>query len=66
MTVKFPEVEVDLIGRDSNAFGIIAAVRKALKRGGASKEQTDLFVQEATSGDYDQLLLTVMKWVSVN
>ena len=66
MSAKFPEIEVDLIGLDSNAFSIIASVRKALNRGGAGKDQTDLFVQEATSGDYDHLLQTVTKWVSVS
>lgn len=66
MTVKFPEVEVDLIGMDSNAFSIIASVRKSLRRAGVDQEQVDLFVQEATSGDYDHLLQTVTKWVSVN
>lgn len=66
MTVKFPEIEVDLVGMDSNAFGIIASVRKSLRRAGVDQEQIDLFVQEATSGDYDHLLQTVTKWVSVN
>lgn len=66
MTVKFPEIEVDLIGMDSNAFSIIASVRKSLRRAGVDQEKIDLFVQEATSGDYDHLLQTVTKWVSVN
>jgi len=64
--VKFPEIEVELSGKDGNAFGVLAEVRKALRRGGVSAEQIEEFESEATSGDYDHLLQTAMAWVVVS
>lgn len=58
-------VTVRLIGEDGNAFFIIGRVLKEMRRAGVSKEIMDKFQQEATSGDYDHLLATVMKYVNV-
>jgi len=33
---------------------------------GIGKEERDAFMDEAMSGDYDHLLQTCMKWVSVS
>jgi hypothetical protein len=63
--IKFPEVEVNLSEIDGNAFSIIGAVRRALRRK-ATPEQIEEFVAEATSGDYDHLLQTTMRTVTVN
>ena len=66
MEIKYPNIEVQLTGGDGNAFAIIGAVKKALRRGGVSaKEQTE-FVDAATSGDYDNVLRTAMAWVDVS
>lgn len=59
-------VEVQLTGNDGNAFAIMGAVQKALKKAGATKEELDQYLQESMSGDYDNLLRTAMKWVEVN
>jgi hypothetical protein len=64
MTVKYPEIYVPLVGEDGNAYAILARVSKALKRAGVSKEEVAEFHAEATSGDYDNLLRTVISWVS--
>ena len=48
---------------DSNAFAIMGAVTKALKKAGADEEYTDKYYAEATSGDYDHLLEVSMKYV---
>jgi hypothetical protein len=66
MEVKFPEVEVELVGHDGNAFSILGSVNRALQRAGVSKEERDAFAKEATSGDYDHLLQTCMAWVTVS
>jgi hypothetical protein len=66
MTVKYPEVEVQLTGEDGNAFAILGAVTNALKRAGVDKEEREAFFAEATSGDYNSLLRTAMNWVSVS
>lgn len=62
---KYPKVRVQLTGRDGNAFAILGAVTGALRRAGVSKEERDAFQAEATSGDYDHLLATAMRWVEV-
>lgn len=59
-------IEVQLSGRDGNAFAIIGAVSGAMKRAKVSKEEIDSFIKEATNGDYDHLLQTCMRWVSVS
>lgn len=63
---KFPNIEVQLSGEDGNAFSIIGRVAKAMRRGGIEKEEIDAFTKEATSGDYDNVLQTAMKWVEVS
>jgi hypothetical protein len=58
-------VEVQLTGEDGNAFSIIAAVRNALKRAGATPEELTQYSQESMSGDYDNLLRVASEWVNV-
>lgn len=58
-------IKVKLTGTDGNAFAIIGAVRKALKRGGHG-DLVEEFTKEATSGDYDHVLQTCMKYVEVS
>lgn len=65
ITVKYPEIEVQLSGTDGNAFAIIGAVSRALRRADVSKDEVDAFRIECMSGDYDHLLQTAMKWVEV-
>lgn len=65
MTVKFPDVIVQLSGEDGNAFFIIGRVNRALKNGGATKAEIDEFQKDAMSGNYDHVLQTVMRWVNV-
>ena len=55
---------VKLIGEDGNAFFILGTVNKALKRAGLMKE-AEAFMKEATTGDYDHLLQTAMKFVEI-
>jgi hypothetical protein len=62
--ILFPNVTVKLTGNDGNAFAILGKVQKALKRAG-EKDAANDFMQEAMSGDYDHLLQTAMKYVSV-
>ena len=63
-TVKY-DIDVQLTGEDGNAFAILAAVIKGLKKAGASPVEVDEFQQEAMSGDYDHLLQVCMRWVNV-
>jgi hypothetical protein len=43
----------------------MGATTKALRRGGVPKEEQELYFKEATSGDYDNVISTTMKWVSI-
>lgn len=63
--VKFPEVEVELSGQDGNAFAILGRVQKEMRRAGVSADDIEAYVDEATSGDYDHLLVTTMRTVEV-
>lgn len=62
---KYPHIRVQLTGHDGNAFAIMGRVTAALKRAGVHKEERDRYVTESTSGDYDHLLQTAMRWVDV-
>jgi preprotein translocase subunit SecA len=46
-------VAVQLSGNDGNAFAIMGAVKSALKKAGASKEELEQYLADSMSGDYD-------------
>lgn len=62
---KYPNIKAKLIGQDGNAYAIIGTVSKALRRGNVPSEEISTFVDEATSGDYNNVIVTAMKWVTV-
>jgi hypothetical protein len=59
-----PDVTVDFSNIDGNAFMLIGTVAKAIRRAGHADRVAE-FQEEATSGDYDNVLRTCMKWVNV-
>lgn len=63
--VKYPAIEVKLIGEDGNAFAIMGAVSRALRRGKVPADEIKQYMEESMSGDYDNLLRTAMNWVTV-
>ena len=63
---KYPDVDVELIGKDGNAFMILGLVGNALRKAGASQDDINGFYTEARKGDYNHLLQTVMSWVTVS
>jgi len=52
--------------QNGNAFAIIGAVNKALKRAGADLEYINKYKKEAMAGDYNNLLCITMKYVEFN
>jgi hypothetical protein len=46
---------------DGNAFSFIGAGRKALMKAGR-EEDVAAFTEEMTSGDYNHLIQTFLKW----
>ena len=63
--ILYPNITVKITDDDGNAFYILGKVMKALREAGLDKQEVDLFYKDATSGDYDHLLQTVMRWVNV-
>ena len=49
-----------------NAFEILVKTRLALRKAGAPKEYREQFHKEATAGDYDHLLQTVIRYCDVS
>jgi hypothetical protein len=64
--VKYPEVKVQLVGNDGNAFSILGNCKTAAKKAGLTKKQIDEFLNEAMSGDYSHLLGTCMEYFEVD
>jgi hypothetical protein len=63
--VKYPKIHVQLTGLDNNAGSLMGAVTRALKRAGVPAEEITAFRLEATSGTYDELIQTCIRWVEV-
>lgn len=60
----YTDAVVALTGKDGNAFLIIGLVRRGILNSN-HPELDAAFMHEATQGDYDHLLQTCMRYVSV-
>ena len=58
-------IKVKLLGNDGNAFSILGAVSKALKKNGQA-ELAKEYMAEATKGDYDHLKQVTMDYVDID
>ena len=62
-----PQFEIDaseiLFQVDGNAFAVMGATKRALKRANASGEYIQAYLDEAMSGDYDNLLSASVKFM---
>lgn len=63
---RFPDIEVELVGHDGNAFAVLGRVQRGLRKGGATHDDIEQFMAEAMSGDYDHLLRVCTEWVNVS
>ena len=59
-------LHLQLSGEDGNAFGILGRAQKALRRANLHNEHWNNYHTEATSGDYNKLLATTMKYFDVD
>lgn len=66
MTVKYPHISIELVGQDGNAFSILGRLQRALRQGGVPRDEIDAVMADAQSGDYNHLLVTVMRTVDVD
>ncbi|MBK7491753.1 MAG: hypothetical protein IPI17_06920 [Nitrosomonas sp.] len=55
---------VQIIGKDSNAFAILGYVHRCILSSN-HPELADDFMREATAGDYNHLLITCMRYVTI-
>lgn len=62
---KYPQVEVQLTGIDSNAFNVIGAITKAMKRAGLAEEAKQFTTDAFACHSYDELLQLAMRTVTV-
>ncbi len=63
MIVEQEPVRMTLVGIDGNAFSILGAFKKNAKRQGWPAKDIDAVIDEATSGDYDNLLRVIISHV---
>lgn len=66
MSVKYPDIEVQLSGTDGNAFAIIGSVSRAMRRAGVDAAEIGAYTDESMSSDYDSLLRVACEWVTVS
>ena len=63
-TKPLTNASVVLTGTDSNAFAILGSVQRAILESN-HPELADQFFEEATAGDYDNVLRTCLRYVDV-
>lgn len=63
--VKYPNIKLRLTNTSSNAFAIIGKAKETLRLAGISREEINEFINEATNGDYNNVLQTCMRWMDV-
>jgi hypothetical protein len=66
MTPKYPNINIPLVGEDGNAFSILGRVKRIMRRHGIEDAEWGNFHAEATAGNYDNLLMTVMTWFATD
>jgi hypothetical protein len=62
---KYSEIIVELSGNDGNAFSILGICRRTAREAKMDRNEFEVFVTEATAGDYNDLIQTCMKWFTV-
>ena len=65
MDTKYLHIDVELIGKNDDAFFILGTVYNKLKQHNIPKPELKTFYDEAISGDYNNLLCVCMSWVNV-
>jgi len=59
------DIDVTLVGKDGNAFAVMGAVRKAMRKANVPQEEIEAYQKAAMSGDYNNLLRVTMETVNV-
>jgi len=53
------KIKLDLVGLDGNAFALMGAFQKQARREGWTKDEIKVVIDKCTSGDYDNLIVTL-------
>lgn len=61
---KYPKILVDHPGLNGDGYGLVLTISSNLSAFGASLAEVDQFVDEAFSGDYDDLIQTAGRWIT--
>lgn len=61
MEKVLPKVKCKLVGQDGNAWSIMGRFQAAARKAGWNKEDIDLLMKDAMSGDYNHLLGVIME-----
>lgn len=65
MSLKHPQIIVELTGCDGNAFAVLGRCRHAAQQAELPDEVIATFMAEAMATDYDHLLQTAMLWFDI-
>jgi len=62
METSKKKIELKLEGLDGNAFALLGAFKSQSRREGWDKDEIDTVIEEATSGDYNHLIATLLDY----
>jgi len=57
---------VKLTGVSGNAFAVMGAVSRALRKAGFDQKYIDKYMQESMAGDYNNLLTVAHKYANIH
>jgi hypothetical protein len=60
-----PIYNVEVVPADGNAFSIMGAVSKAIRREGATPEQVKEYMDKSMSGDYQNVIAVAEEYVNI-
>lgn len=65
LSVKHPDISVQLTGQDGNVFNLMDVVIRALRSNGFGNEVEDFISEVTSSKSYHEALAVMMQWVDV-
>ena len=65
MSTETTKPILELTGRDGNAMMILGKAQRVARQAGWAEGKVKLMLKEVTSGDYDHVLQTMMKYFEV-
>lgn len=66
LSVKHPDISVQLTGQDGNVFNLMGVVIRALRSNGFGNEVEDFISEVTSSKSYHEALAVMMQWVDVH